>query len=270
MFRTSISTVALFAFAAGGFAGPAQAARYTAPCAGTSLRSMASHTHSRISACIARPGEVVTETMYYQNASKVGGTALAAFPEARTRYGVGRHLELFLDWPSEVAKSGLRGAGVYYMTQIGVGAKFEFARKAGVDYTITLERRPPMSAFANMDVVPNADVHVDATWAPSRLSTATVEVGAFNYTQRGLRSWTHTSPTMALAVTRELDRKTAATFELTEQSVAAFGGSSRTTVTLGLQRLLSKHAQVNLELGSALNATAGSKPHELGFGFIVH
>lgn len=269
MLRRSISTIALLAVAAGAVAVPAQAARYDAPCSAT-LRSVASRSHSRVSACVAQRGQVITETMYYQNASKVGGTALAAFPEARTRYGVAPHLELFFDWPSEIAKSGLRGSGVYYMTQTGIGAKLEFARKAGFDYSLTLERRPPMNAFANMEIVPNADVHVDASWAPTLRSTATLEVGMLNYSQRGVPGWSHTSPTAAFEFTHEIDRKTALSFELATQSVAAFGGSARSAVTVGMQRTLSKHAQVNLELGSSFNATAGSKPHELGFGFIVH
>ncbi len=53
-----------------------------------SLRSIANTSHARMSPCIVRRGQLVIESMYYQNASKEGGTALAAYPEATFRVGL--------------------------------------------------------------------------------------------------------------------------------------------------------------------------------------
>lgn len=267
----SLSVVMLAAAAAlCNSAAPANAARFASPCAGASFRSVASHSHSHISACTVQRGQVYTETTYYQNASKVGGSALAAFPEARSRYGIAPHVELFLDWPSEIAKSGSHGNGIYYMTQTGFGVKVEVARAAGVVYSLTAEHRPPMNALANMAVVPNGDVHADATWSPSLRTTATVEVGALSFTQRGIAGFSRTTPVAAFALTNEFNRKTSMSLEIGSQSLAAYGGSAQMSGTIGLQRTLSKHVQFNVELGSAFNSTGGSKPHYFGFGFITH
>ncbi len=57
-----------------------------------SLRSLANTSHARMTPCIVRPGRIVIESMYYQNASSVGGTALAAYPEPTFRIGLAPRL----------------------------------------------------------------------------------------------------------------------------------------------------------------------------------
>ena len=82
------------------------------PCAGSSLQDLASRTHAKATPCVAPRHRFILETTYYQNASRIGGSALAAYPEARIRYGMAPRLELFVDTPSEIAKSGERGRGI--------------------------------------------------------------------------------------------------------------------------------------------------------------
>ena len=63
------------------------------------------------SPCATAPGSVLIEMLYFRNASRVGGTALAAYPLVRIQTGIVRNLEFVLDTPSQVAMSGEAGAG---------------------------------------------------------------------------------------------------------------------------------------------------------------
>lgn len=244
---------------------PAYAA-HGAVCHDASLRAVANRTHGRLNACVVKRRQLIMETTYYQNASKVGGTALAAFPETRLRYGVARNLEVFVDAPSEIAKSGLAGAGVYLMTHAGFGAKYEFAHVRGTVYSLSLESRPPMSVFANTDLVASSDARLSATWAPSVRSSVGAEIGMLNYATRGGH---RAAATAGISFTQALNARTSLSAEFATQSVAAPGAAARATGTIGLSRALTPHLLVNLELGTTFNATGGSKPHYFGFGFVT-
>lgn len=246
----------------------ASAAQRAVPCTGASLRALGNHTHAKLSPCVAKPHQLIFETTYYQNASKVGGTALAAYPEARLRYGLAPHIEAFVDTPSEIAKSGVGGEGVYVMTHVGAGLKIEVARVRGVVYSLSAESHPPMNALANMQLVPLSDVHMNANWSASHMEMG-VEFGVLNYAQLndlGRRS----AATAAFSLTRSLDRKTSVTSELGFQSAAALGALAQTSATLSVQRELTPRLLFNVEIGTAFNATGGSKPHYLGAGFVMH
>ncbi len=246
----------------------ASAAQRAVPCTGASLRALGNHTHAKLNPCVAKPHQLIFETTYYQNASKVGGTALAAYPEARVRYGVTPHIEAFIDTPSEIAKSGIGGAGIYVMTHAGVGVKIEFARLHGVVYSLSAESHPPMNALANMDLVPLSDVHMNANWSANKLEMG-VEFGVLNYAQLN-NLGRRTAATAAFSLTRSIDSKTSVTSEFGFQSAAALGALAQTSATLSVQRELTPRLLFNVEIGTAFNATGGSKPHYLGAGFVMH
>jgi hypothetical protein len=93
--------------------------------------------------CAVAPGSVLVETVYYQNASRAGGTALAAYPLVRFETGIVRNLELVLDAPSQIAESGLAGAGLYPTTHAGYGLNYTFASNARLAASFGAELVPP-------------------------------------------------------------------------------------------------------------------------------
>jgi hypothetical protein len=247
---------------------PSFAAKADATCAGASVRAVASPTHSRVSPCVVKHRRVAVETTYYQNASKVGGTALAAFPEVRVRYGLVPRAELFYDASSEIAVSGERGSGVYYMTHPGLGARFEVARAGGVLYSLSAEGHPPLSALANLHLIPIFDAHAAANWSASGRNDFAAQAGYLNFETAFTRNQ-RSSAFGAFSATHGLNGRTWATMELGFQSHATWNARSQTSGIFSLQRSLSETSMMNLELGTAFNAAGNSKPHYLGFGFAV-
>jgi hypothetical protein len=241
-----------------------------APCSDKSVRFVSSRSHALANPCVAKAHRFVIETNYYQNASLVGGTALAAFPETRVRYGVANRTELFLDGPSEIAKSGLHGRGIYYMVPVGLGVKYEFLRTRGVTYSLSAENRPPLQPLANQSLIPLSDGHVSANWSGAGQREYGVELGVLSFEAARRHSNHRVSTMAAFSVTQPLNDRTSLTAEISEQTHAIMGGGPQTGAILSLQRMMSSHVTFNIEGGTAFNATANSKPHYWGFGFVLH
>lgn len=247
----------------------ATGARVT-PCTSDHVRYASNRSHALIAPCVAQAHHFVLETNYYQNASKVGGSALAAYPEVRLRYGFSNRLEFFMDGPSEIAKSGLKGRGIYVMQPVGYGATYDLARIHGVDFTVTAENRPPLQALANTYLIPLDDIHVSANWSGAGHRTYGAEFGILDY-ESVRRHNNHRATSMAaFSVTQPLNRSTYLTGEVNEQFRAMRGDGPQSAGILSLQHVVSNHFIFNIEAGSAFNAKSNSKPHYWGFGFIYH
>ena len=266
-FVVSITLLLAFVAAPTRHADAATSNHPTTACAGRTLRAVASRTHGKVNACIATLHRFILETTYYQNASRLGGTALAAFPEARIRYGLAPRIEAFVDYPSEIAKSGDRGTGVYFMTGAGVGAKVGLGEFHGAYFSLSGEEHPPLSALANTAIVPDSLYNLYANWSPKRSWLLGASLGSYSYTQSNNGLAHVVTPTAAFSISHDLNACYGITAELAMQSVAAFGGSEQTTGTIGIQRVVNPRLIFSFELGTAFNASAGSKPHYLGFGF---
>jgi len=235
-----------------------------------SLRSIANTSHARATPCIVRRGHIVIETMYYQNASSVGGTALAAYPEATFRIGLTPRLELFIDAPSDVAKSGTEGQGVFYFTHPGYGLKAELSSSSTFASSLSVETRPQLHALAHLSLLPMADATLTASWMPRHSNLIiTGQAGAFWFQQRGMGHAQKTAATFALAVTAPVMSKTWLTLQLRSFSVAALNSSAQSSGTFSLQREIGRNVLANLQLGTAFNASGHSKAHYLGLGFTI-
>ncbi len=237
------------------------------PCARATLAS--SRTHARLTPCTTPRHRVIVETTYYQNASKIGGTALAAYPEVRVRYGLLDRLEAFYDAPSEIAQSGLAGAGIYTMTRGGFGMKYRLFDAGNAAVALSAESHPPLSAFANTELVPLSDVHLSVDWSGAGAMQYTASAGLLNYASTD-EPGHRTSPLLALSATRALRGRNFVTAELSLQSAAFLGASAQSGATIAFAHAVSKRLLVNLELGSTFNQSGDSKPHYLGFGAIIH
>jgi hypothetical protein len=202
--------------------------------------------------------------MYYQNASRVGGTALAGYPLLRARYGVVPNLELFYDAPSELAISS-RGAH-YQMAHAGMGLTGNLAQEGDVGFTLTAESRPPLSPLANLYVLPLSDVHLTAAWPDANGSDFAAQIGTLNYiaTNRGHR---RSSVFDAFTATEPVGTGTWFTGELGMQSNATFGSAGTTRGIASVKQSIGANTLFDVDLGTAFNAGGNSKPHYLGAGF---
>lgn len=248
---------------------PAAAATERAiPCSDGSLGSVASRTHAKLTPCVAKRHTLIVETTYYQNASRVGGTALAAYPEARIRYGIAPRLEAFVDSPSEIAKSGQRGAGIYFMTQTGVGIKYELGRTRNVAYSLSAESHPQLGALANLNLVPLSDVHISANRSVGRGIEFGAEAGVINYDNTH-HTHLRSSALISASITKAMTSRTWLTIELASQSNVYSKSRAQSSGVFSISHMLSQRILFGLELGSAFNAQRNSKPHYLGAGFTI-
>jgi len=208
--------------------------------------------------------------MYYQNASRVGGTALANFPEATFRIGLTPRVELFIDAPSEVAKSGENGAGVFYFTHPGFGLKAQLSSSSSFASSFSVETRPQLHALAHLSLLPVADATFTGAWMLRRSNiVVTTQTGAFWFRQRGMGHAQRTAATFAVAVTAPIMSKTWVTLQLRSFSVAAINSSAQSSGTVSLQREIGRNVLANVQLGTAFNSAGHSKAHYLGFGFTI-
>lgn len=237
---------------------------------GETVHAVANPTHAKLNPCVVGRGHTVIDITYYQNASKVGGTALAAYPEATVRIGVARNVEVFFDAPSDVAKSGLNGLGVFYFTHLGVGVKAQLTRTPVFVSSVSFETRPQLNALAHLSLEPMANAELTGSWAPRRSNLVfTAQAGAFWFRQRGMGHAQRTAATFSLAATTPIARKTWLTLQLRSFSVAALNSSAQSSGTLSVQHEFGRNVLVSLQLGTAFNAAGHSKAHYLGVGFTI-
>ena len=250
-------------------AGSALSRQIEALCGGT-VHAIANPTHAKVNPCVVARGHSVIDITYYQNASSVGGTALAAYPEATIRFGVARNLEVFVDAPSDVAKSGLDGLGVFYFTHPGFGLKAQLTQTRTLASSFSVETSPQLNALAHLSLVPLADAALTGSWAPPRTNLLfTAQAGAFWFRQRGMGHDQRTAATFALAATAPIARKTWLTLQLRSISVAAINSSAQSTGTLSVQHEFGRNVLISAQLGTAFNAAGHSKAHYLGVGFTI-
>jgi len=253
----------------------ASAAQQTAPvapskavCTG-SLRNVADRTHAKINACVAPLHQLIVQTTYYQNASKEGGTALAALPELTLRYGLSDGVELFVDAPSDIAKSGQRGLGVFYLTHPGYGIKASLARSARAAYAVSFETRPPLDAMAHLSLLPQAELAFTGEWRITSRWSAQAQAGALLFRQRGMSGEQRTAAIFSAAANYDISKRTLLTVQLRSVSSAAMRSSAQSMGTFGIVQQLSDRAIFRVELGTAFNAAGHTKAHYLGAGFTI-
>jgi hypothetical protein len=221
-------------------------------------------TKSHSQHCVVAKHHIAVSTTYYQNASRVGGTALAGYPLLRASYGVASNADVFYDAPTELAVSS-HGAH-YEMTHSGIGAQGTIAQIGDMALTLTGESRPPLSPLANLYVLPLSDVHLTAAWSTLYGSDIAAQVGSLNYiaTNRGHR---RSSVFDDLSATAPIASGTWFAGEIGMQSNATYASAGQTRGIASVKRSIGNDALFNVDLGTTLNAAGGSKPHYLGAGF---
>lgn len=243
------------------------AALVTLACAPAPAHSKNSTRCSALRPCHAALHHFELEAGYYQNASRVGDTNVAGYPEMRLDYGVVPNVELFYDPPSEIAKS-VFSAPTYFMTSPGYGFRYATSPVAGSEYTVTGEIAPPNSALANPLLLSRSALDFAGYWPSGNSFEYSADVGMLSFSEidRRLR---RSSPVGGLSFAQAFGTKTALTAAIQLQSRSFFDAGAQTSGIVGLQHELSQETLFEVQAGSAFNATAHSKPHYLGFDVAV-
>jgi hypothetical protein len=244
-------------------AAPLNAARAegTQQACGTTTLAYADGPGDVPSPCTLPRGQAMLETLYYQNASKAGGTALAAYPLVRIRTAFANRTEFIFDAPSQVAESGLGGAGLYPMSQLGFGVVYTAAKTRRAAFAVHAEALPPASRF-----IPN---HAQSKYflGITPIYTLTPELtvtGLFG----GATSRTGSSrifSTSAIGFAYTPDRATRLALDLGDRYIAR-RAAGQSFGDVSVARSLSRHTLVDLGLGTTFNCIANTKAHYLAMG----
>jgi opacity protein-like surface antigen len=218
------------------------------------------------SPCAALPGTLLVETLYFQNASRVGGTALAAYPLFRLRSGIVHRLEAIIDTPSQVAESGLRGAGLYPMTRIGYGLNYTFAESGRVASSVGLELVPPGSRFNVNESQPRYVIDMTTGFrVTDRMTLSAIATG----TSSSNVGFERVNPAAALRVAYATSARTQVSADLGSR-IQAHHGVAQNYGDVAVNQRLHKNTTFAVGLGTTFNPVSNAKAHYLASGFNFH
>jgi hypothetical protein len=263
MRRIGFSAVALCAIVAGGTHGATAAT--TSVCAGDNLLSVVDPTSGLPAACSVPIDTLLAQSLYYQNASKVGGSALAAYPMVDILAGITARTEIRLDAPSQVAESGPNGTGRYPTTATGFGLKYQFAQSSNAALEIGAEDRPPLSPFTTNTTQGAYGLDVASLY---RLSGSVAVDGSVTGLVTRIRGSERMLPTMNLGISYDVAPTTQVATDLGSRTLARFGRTQKfgdVTVT----HVLHKNLALDTGLGTAFNAMSNAKAHYLSAGLDI-
>jgi hypothetical protein len=213
------------------------------------------------SACTLPRGASMVETLYYQNASKAGGTALAAYPLVRIRAGFARRAEFIFDAPSQVAESGLGGAGLYPVSQLGFGAAYTLAQTRRATVALHAEFLPPASRFIPSHAQSKYFLGITPLYVLTPQLTITGLFGGSTSRTGSSRIFS----TSAIGLAFAIDRATRFTVDLGDRYIAR-RAAAQTFGDIAVARTLSRHTVVDIGLGTTFNCIANTKAHYLAMG----
>jgi hypothetical protein len=202
------------------------------------------------------------ETLYYQNASKIGGTALAAYPLVRLRAAFARRLEFVFDAPSQVAESGLGGAGVYPVSQFGFGITYTVMQTGRSALALHAEDLPPESRFLANHV--QSKYFLGAT--PIYVLTPHLTLsGLFGGSTSRTAGSSRIFSTSAIGLAYTLSHATRLSLDLGNRYIAR-RAAAQSFGDVSIAKELSRNTVVDIGLGTTFNCIANTKAHYLAMG----
>jgi hypothetical protein len=251
-----IPVIALLAFA------PA-AAEGTSPICAPADSSVYFDTLSGVtSPCAVAPGTFIAEATYLQNASSVGGTAVASYPVLTLRTGITKDLGFIFNAPSEIAESGDHGLGLFLPTHLGYGLTYTASETDRSAIGVFTEVLPPVSRFSpnqtqskyTLGATSDFEITPKFTLGFAGAETSSASVGFDRILPSGaLTAAYSTSP--ATQVSTDLGTRVAGRHSIT-QSYS----------DVGIGQAFSKHFVVKVGLGTTFNSVGNTKPHYLASG----
>jgi hypothetical protein len=254
--RTAVATIALAL-------SPLAAHAESLGCGATNPFATSDDLSGIWSPCAVAPGSLVAEAVYFQNASAVGGTALAAYPLVRLRTGILPRFELVVDTPSQIAESRRGGGGLYPLTLPGYGFGYTLAQSANGAIGILAQVAPPTSRFAPAQTQPHYMLSATSAYRISRRST----LGAFvSGVSSGRAGFTQILPTLAVRGGFDASAATELTTDLGTRLVTR-RGVAQSFGDIGVNQRLHGNLLFTVGVGTSFNAVSNAKAHYLASGF---
>ena len=214
------------------------------------------------SPCVTPQKSLIAQATYLQNASAVGGTALAAYPMLDLRTGIAPNLELAFHAPSQLAESGPAGIGLYPSTHLGYGLRYGIASTARFAIAAATDVLPPMSRFSPNQVQPRYVFGFSSMYAMNSRWTLGF---AGSGTSSGRVGFQRVLPSEALTTAYSLGLGTSISTDIGNRFPA------RTTPQsfgdIAVDQSLGAKMRFKVGLGTTFNSALQSKAHYLASGF---
>jgi len=231
-------------------------------CTNASLLTTATGSSQIPSPCIVPAGNFLVEALYYQNASKVGGTALAAYPLLGFDAGLGRRTDVVLDLPSQIAESGRNGAGVYRRSHATYGLRYGFAQTERFALTAAIAVVPPASVYAPSETQPKFRLDVNSAYRLTpKLAIKARSQGATSHTAGVGRIL----PEQDLGADIALGKLTVFSPDLGLRSVTAHA-HPQSFADLCVKHLLSRRIMFDAGIGTTFDQVDHAKAHYVAAG----
>jgi len=215
------------------------------------------------SPCAVAPGALLVETLYYQNASREGGTALAAYPLVRLRAGIAHHLEVLIDTPSQIAMSGIGGAGLYPTTRAGYGLSYTFASSAAFAAAFGAEAVPPSSRFTVDQAQPRYVFDFSGGFRLTPRATLSAIATGSSSRQVGFE---RIFPAATLRAAYDTSAVTQVSTDIGTRFIARHA-AAQTYGDVSVSERLHKNASLAIGAGTTFNPVTNEKAHYVASGF---
>lgn len=266
---TGIVVVALI----GGVPRAANAAQY---CTDATLLPIVNRPSDAWSPCVVADDGVLLESGYYQNASSVGGSAIAEYPDAELRVGFAPDLELVLDPQTQIARSGNYGKAYFTTSDPGLGLKWQLADRPNGAYDFGAEVNPPGTA-ASFPWQPKYRLGLDSSeritkrWRTdiglNLVGDGRIEDGRID-DGRTVDAYARSTPALRSTAGLGLAPSDDSLFslEVSDQSSVARSLRGQAFGHLAWRQALSRRVLVDVEGGQTFNTSAHTRPHYIGAG----
>lgn len=214
------------------------------------------------SPCTIQRGGLLVESLYLQDASRVGGTALAIYPMFRLRTGLNDRIEVDVDTPSQIAESGHAGVGLYPTTHLGFGLNYTFAENDRLAMALGAERLPPISHFATTQSQAKYALDMTSGYRLTPRVTLQAFASGASSSKSGLAQ---VYPSAAFGAAYGFAPATQFSLDVGARAIAR-RANLQSFGTISADQRLSKKMTVDVGLGTAFNQISNAKAHYLASG----
>jgi hypothetical protein len=178
---------------------------------------------------------------------------------------VARRVEFIADLPSQVAESGLRGAGLYPRSRSGYGFRYRFAETGRSAFAAGLAVVPPASLYAPTETQPKYALDVASMYRLTRKVTIKEFTQASTSHSIGFGG---VLPVEALGA--DIAQSPSMVFS-TDVGTRVVTARARTQSfgEISVKRLLDRKLAFNVGLGTTFNPVANTKAHYLSAGLTL-
>jgi hypothetical protein len=216
--------------------------------------------------CPVESGGAIIDATYFQNASAVGGTALAAFPLVRLRAGIADRLEAFIDTPSSVAESLLGGAELNPTTHLGFGLVYLLHATPRSTLSTDIAAVPPISRFATSGGQEKYRLDISSGYLAVPGVTLRAALGVQTMHDAGFGT---VQPRSAIGTDLTTTRSTRLALDVGTQLGSRIGVAQSFGDAAFIWRA-QRNVSFTVGLGTAFNASDGTKPHYFSTSVTLH